>query len=99
LGTDRARSTYGEAAASPAGRRRLIFIVSREAEVHHEYLQRAFAGEPDVEVILDRRRADRRRRTEPTTWEYRRRERRIRPNAEERLRAVGWSIVEVHPVP
>ena len=40
----------GEAAASPAGRRRLIFIVSREAEAHHEYLQRAFAGEPDVLV-------------------------------------------------
>jgi hypothetical protein len=99
VGTDRARFTYGEPAAALAGRRRLIFVVSREAEAHHEYLQRAFAGEPDVEVILDRRRAQRRRRTERTTTERRRRERRVRPNAEERLRAVGWSIVEVHPVP
>jgi hypothetical protein len=98
LDTDRSHSTHREP-ASPAGRHRLLFIVSREAQRHHDYLRQAFAGEPDVEVILNRRRAERRRRIEPAQAERRRRERRVRPNAEERLRTIGWSIVEVHPLP
>jgi hypothetical protein len=97
LGTGRSRSKREEPAA-PASRRRLIFLVSREAIAHYEYLRQAFQGEEDVEVILDRRRGERRGQAGEPGVERRRRDRRVRPNAEDRLRALGWSIVEVHPV-
>src|SRR5262245_64365050 len=48
LGTGRSRSKLEEPAA-PASRRRLIFLVSREAIAHYEYLRQAFQGEEDVE--------------------------------------------------
>lgn len=95
--TGPSRSAPGGPAA-PAGGRRLLFLVSRDAMEHYEYLKQAFKGEKDVEVILDRRRSDRRQRAIEPPTERRRKDRRLRPPAEDRLRALGWSIVEVNPI-
>jgi hypothetical protein len=86
------------AVAQPPLRRRLLFVVSRDAVEHYEYLRRTLAGEDGVEVILDRRHGERRGRREPGTVERRRSDQRLRPNVEERLRTAGWSIVRVNPV-
>ncbi|HLE42762.1 MAG TPA: hypothetical protein VJB36_01975 [Methylomirabilota bacterium] len=40
---------------------RWLFIVRREREALYAHLRQAFAGSPVVQVILDRRRGDRRR--------------------------------------
>jgi hypothetical protein len=41
-----------------------FFVVSRDARHRYEDLKREFAGEPGIEVILDRRHGERRRVTE-----------------------------------
>lgn len=56
---------------------RLLCIVSRRDRRLYTILKRTFANGPDVvEVILDRRRGERRRRTSPRRVERRKRERR-----------------------
>lgn len=71
----------------------MLFIVSRDNPALYEVLRREFEGEPEVEVILDRRYGDRRRAATPVAIERRRGERRGHPEVEERLRSLGWAIV------
>lgn len=72
---------------------RQLFIVARNRGKLYEYVRRAFAGNPSVQVILDRRTGDRRQRREPGTSERRRADRRARLDVDNQLRALGWAIV------
>ena len=76
--------------------RRLLFVVSREQPQRYESLAHAFSGDEEVKVIFDRRRAERRRRSQTRGVERRRRERRsaIRAWA---VGAVGWIRVALVP--
>ncbi len=70
---------------------RLLVIVAREELARYQYLRHVFASET-VEVIVDRRREDRRRRENQTTFDRRRSDRRIR-NITQDLRSLGWALV------
>lgn len=79
------------AAFSPGALPRLLVIVqAREARLY-EYLARALAGVRDVQVILDRRRGERRREHRPVAQERRRGERRRPPD----LSPLGYQLVRV----
>jgi hypothetical protein len=69
-----------------------VFIVSRDEPALHEYLKQHFADRPDVEVILDRRVAERRRRAEVPRAERRTGGRRGR-SVEGDLAALGFAVV------
>ena len=56
-----------------------IFVVARDRERLFEYAKRAFSGNSSVEVVLDRRRGDRRLMTE----------------IDNHLRALGWAVVRL----
>lgn len=70
--------------------RRFRFIVARENTQLYEYLVRAMADVPEVEVIVDRRGAPRRRGggTPPD-------ERRVNTRVDEGLRAFGWAFAKI----
>ena len=53
-----------------------LVVVSREQPELYASLKREFAGDPDVLVVLDRRRADRRTRAATPASDRRRQERR-----------------------
>lgn len=55
---------------------RWLFIVRRDQDALYSHLREAFAGSPVVQVILDRRQADRRRKVVPVGEERRRGDRR-----------------------
>lgn len=74
--------------------RRLLFIVSRAHPDLYDSLTRTFAGDDTVQVILDRRLGERRRRPGARRRERRRGERRLTDIAAE-LRARGHAIVGV----
>jgi hypothetical protein len=77
----------------------LVFIVSRLRPKLHEYLQKEFADNAEVSVIVDRRLGDRRlqevehgpdrRQTDRRQAQTDRRQAII----DERLRSMGWAIV------
>ena len=73
--------------------RRELFIVARDRSDLYRYLSQTFADADNVEVIFDRRSAERRGVTTPAHPERRRRERRGRPAVEEELRTVGYSFL------
>jgi hypothetical protein len=73
--------------------RRELFIVARDRSDLYRYLSQTFADAENVEVIFDRRSADRRDVATPAHPERRRRERRNRPTVEEELRAVGYAFL------
>jgi len=87
-------TTSYETAARKRGR--LLFVVSREQPQRYDSLAHAFGGEEDVKVIFDRRRGERRQRSQAPVVERRRRDRRsaIRAWA---VGAVGWIRVAVAP--
>jgi hypothetical protein len=70
----------------------LVFIVSRHRPKLREYLQREFAGNAEVTVIVDRRLVERRLDRGPRSPDRRRVSRR-QEQIDERLRAMGWAIV------
>jgi hypothetical protein len=77
-------------------RARLLFVVAREDPARLEYIRQHFAGEPGVEILVDRRRADRRRVLDvhPAERSERRggcdrRQQRMRGN----LAVLGWTLV------
>ena len=75
---------------------RWLFIVRRDMEALYEHLRRAFAGSPVVEVILDRRHGERRRRGVPVTEDQRRGDRRwptISPAEQELWEQAGFRLV------
>jgi len=70
----------------------LVFIVSRHRSKLREYLEREFAGNAEVTVIVDRRLGERRLDRGPRSPDRRRISRR-QEQIDERLRAMGWAIV------
>jgi len=72
--------------------RRLVFVVSRDNLEKFEELKREFANEEIVDVILDRRHADRRVRDVTPELERRhgdRRRREVQPQLQEK----GWALI------
>jgi hypothetical protein len=76
---------------------RHVFIVSRDHPWLFAHLQERFGGDPNVEVILDRRVGDRRAgpSTAEPTWDLRRRDRRREIPAADDLRVRSHYIVEL----
>ena len=73
-------------------------IVARHRRELFEELTRAYAGHETVEVLLDRRTGERRRRNADTpVLERRRGDRRRRSALDEQLRTIGWALVLLHP--
>jgi hypothetical protein len=75
---------------------RLVFIVSRQRPELFNYLRREFAGNDDVDVIVDRRIADRRLREAPADMIERRRTDRRQDHVDDRLQSMGWAIIWRH---
>lgn len=71
---------------------RLLFIVSRAHGERYEHLKRTFADEEKIEVVLDRRRGERRWHDVDHEAERRAGDRRRR-DLEEDLRTMGWVLV------
>jgi hypothetical protein len=59
-------------------KKRHLFIIARAAQDFYEYLKRQFAGQLDVNVVLDRRLDERRERQEAHEPERREKDRRSR---------------------
>src|SRR5258705_3087029 len=70
----------------------LVFIVSRHRPKLRDYLQREFAGNAEVTVIVDRRLGERRLDRESRSPDWRHAGRR-QAQIDERLRSMGWAIV------
>lgn len=64
---------------------RYLIIVARDQPALCEYLTRNFAGDEKVQVVLNRRRGERRQRIEPHEPERRRGKRRRRPDLDRDL--------------
>jgi RNA polymerase subunit RPABC4/transcription elongation factor Spt4 len=72
---------------------RHVLIVAHERARLYEHLRQTFAGNRSVQVLLDRRRRERRQGQSQSTIERRRGERRARSRMDERSRAIRWSLV------
>ena len=84
---------------SPKAVAKQLLIVARDREKLYGYLRRAFAGNPTVEVVVDRRRTERRRVDQPQVPERRRDVRRSILDVDNQLRALGWAVVRLDVVP
>ena len=73
--------------------KRTLFIIARRVPLMYESLKQSFAGHADVDVILNRRRRERRWQTIPIEVNRRARERRA-TNIDTLLRQLGWVVVE-----
>lgn len=75
---------------------RFVYITSRDRRDVFERLSTEFATQPDIHVMRDRRRGQRRHGDgRPAGEERRRRDRRGHPDLEQELRAVGSFITSV----
>jgi hypothetical protein len=72
---------------------RTVFVVSRRHPDLYDYLRERFASDTAVEVVLDRRLADRRRRQSSYPAERRRGDRRRRPEVEVELQTRSHAII------
>ena len=72
---------------------RYLVIVNRDHRELYTYLKAAFAGERGVQVIQERRMADRRRKSGTQPLDRRRRDRRTRPAGEAEVRKFGVAVV------
>ena len=70
----------------------LVFVVSRHRPRLRDYLQREFAGNAEVTVIVDRRLGERRLDSGSRSPDRRGVSRR-QEQIDERLRSMGWAIV------
>jgi hypothetical protein len=75
--------------------RRLVFIVAHTRLDLYEKLRQALIREPDVDLILDRRSADRRLADSPIEQERRGRQRRERLAVDAEVRDCGWTVVKL----
>jgi hypothetical protein len=78
--------------------RRLLFIVKSTRPEFYESLRRTFRGDDTVQVVLDRRRGERRRRrggSRKTGREQRAGERRAKLEIERQIRTRGYAVVGV----
>ena len=74
---------------------RYVIIVARNDPDLWSHLKENFAGDTRAEVILDRRRGERRQRVQPHTPERRRTERRERPEIDQDLSYRPYVIVRL----
>ena len=92
---DARRDAVGDGAplslTSPSDR--FLFIVSRGHAKLATSLQQHFTGDTTVQVIVDRRRGERRQRLAEITAERRRADRRIRPHVDKELRLTSFAMV------
>jgi hypothetical protein len=72
-----------------------IFVVARDRERLFEYAKRAFSGNSSVEVVLDRRRSERRTGSRASSTDRRRGDRRLMNEIDNHLRALGWAVVRL----
>jgi hypothetical protein len=72
-----------------------IFVVARDREKLFEYAKRAFSGNSSVEVVLDRRRGERRGPDKAGSPDRRRGDRRLMNEIDNHLRALGWAVVRL----
>jgi hypothetical protein len=72
---------------------RYLFIVARDEPDLWAHLAREFAGEGEVEVLLDRRRRERRRVALPTGIDRRRGDRRRRPALSREIENLNFALV------
>jgi hypothetical protein len=75
--------------------RRLLFIVKADRAELYESLRRTFDGDDTVEVVQDRRHAERRGNRRAITREHRTSERRKSPELDRQLRTRGYAVVGV----
>ena len=73
-----------------------IVVVQRDRQKLYEYVKRAFSGNASVEVVLDRRRSERRGSSDRSSAPERRRgDRRLMNEIDNHLRALGWAVVRL----
>jgi hypothetical protein len=72
-----------------------IVVVARDRQKLFEYAKRAFSGNSSVEVVLDRRRAERRSGERASSPDRRRGDRRLMNEIDNHLRALGWAVVRL----
>jgi len=73
-----------------------LFIVDRQQPDLFSYLAREFSGEPEVTVILDRRRGERRRSRRPgASADRRQSDRRSKAESLSQLATLGYAFVRV----
>jgi hypothetical protein len=70
-----------------------VLVIARDQRALYEYARRAFAGNPTVQVVLDRRRAERRRGDQSRIPERRRGDRRALADVDDQLHVLGWAIL------
>jgi hypothetical protein len=97
--TNRSETAWEPAVSgnSPGGRPiRHLLIISRYHPGLYEYVRARFAGEDNVEVILDRRRGrDRRSTPAHVPAERRATDRRVRPHVDDALRMESMQFVTI----
>jgi len=76
---------------------RYLVVAARNRQDLHDYLRQQFSGDDKVEILLDRRRGDRRRRLDPHEPGRRRGDRRRGPGTDDRLHYYGLIIVRQLP--
>jgi hypothetical protein len=81
-------------APSPAGTRQLI-VVARDREYLYNFLRRAFEDNEMVQIVSDRRLAERRKHSAPQEGGKRQGSRRSQKTVDGMLRAMGWTVVHV----
>lgn len=74
---------------------RYLIVVARDQPALCDYLTRNFSGDAKVQVLLDRRRGERRQRVEPYEPERRRAERRRWPDIGRDLRYRSVVIIRL----
>jgi hypothetical protein len=76
---------------------RYLLVVSRASRDLYDYLLQQLAEDPDakVEIVLDRRSGDRRRRDLPVALERRMGQRRQHPEVDDQLRAQSVVVVKL----
>ena len=74
---------------------RYLFVLSYSDPARFDVVQERLAGKDDVEVVLDRRFRERRRRDSPAATEQRRVTRR-QHDIEATLDNLGWALVRRH---
>jgi len=74
---------------------RYLFIVSLQHRALFDYLLQRFSDDPNAEVILDRRRVERRRAEIAVTLERRQGSRRQQPDVSEELRRRSVAVVTI----
>jgi len=74
---------------------RYLFIVSLLHRALYDYLFERFSDDPNAQVILDRRRGERRQAENSVVLEVRRADRRRRPDVSEELRRRSVAVVTI----